>query len=158
MTFSSLKIYFYENQIKIFIDESIEYIKNLQLLRTNSTNTFQPLISSTRKTGFIGLFICLLGLRNFFDDVIKKGILDFFLTYKISQYHLEIFFSAIRATGRFNNNPTASQFEATYKRLIVHNEITVSSEANCEAQDLTPILLVSSSRKLYINTSIVYCL
>lgn len=111
----------------------------------NSPNTFQSLITSNRKTGFIGLIICLTSIENVFDDVIKNGILDFFLSYKISQDHLEMFFSAIRAKGGFNNNPTASQFEAAYKRLIIHNEIKLSSFANCEPQDLTSILFVTSS-------------
>lgn len=96
----------------------------------------------------MGLIICLTSFENLFDDVIKTGILDFFLTYKISQDHLEMFFSAIRAKGGFNNNPTASHFEAAYKRLIVHNEIKVSNGANCEPQDLTPILFITSSKQV----------
>jgi len=137
-----------ENHIKIFIKKSITYIKNLKVTEKNSPNTLQSLITSNRKTGFIGLIICLTSIENFFDDVIKNGILDFFLSYKISQDHLEMFFSAIRAKGGFNNNPTASQFEAAYKRLIIHNEIKLSSFANCEPQDLTSILFVTSSKKI----------
>lgn len=49
--------------------------------------------------------------------------------------------------GGFNNNPTPTQFEAAYKRLIVHVELKVSSQANCTVQDYTPILTVSSSKK-----------
>ncbi|KAE9535206.1 hypothetical protein AGLY_007939 [Aphis glycines] len=56
-----------------------------------------------------------------------------------------MFFSAIRVKGGFNNNPTASQFEAVYKHLIVHNEIKTSNGANCELQDLTPIVVTSST-------------
>jgi len=48
---------------------------------------------------------------------------NFILTYKISQDHLEMFFSAIRAKGGFNNNPTTMQFEAAYKRLLIHTEL-----------------------------------
>ncbi|KAL4156139.1 hypothetical protein QTP88_000174 [Uroleucon formosanum] len=54
-------------------------------------------------------------------------------------------FSAIRAKGGFNNNPTVSQFEAAYKSIIVHSEIKSSSSANCMALDDTTILRVSSS-------------
>jgi len=49
--------------------------------------------------------------------------------------------------GGFKNNPTPTQFEAAYKRLIVHVELKVSSQANCTVQDYTPILTVSSSKK-----------
>lgn len=132
-----------ENHIK----KSIEYIKNLKVPVQNFPNMYESVITSKRKTGFMGLIICLTSIENFFDDVIKLGTLDFFLTYKISQDHLEMFFSAVRAKGGFNNNPTASQFEAAYKRLIVHNEIIVSNGANCEPQDLTPILFVTSSKQ-----------
>ncbi|KAL4127030.1 hypothetical protein QTP88_011228 [Uroleucon formosanum] len=59
--------------------------------------------------------------------------------------HIEMLFSAIRAKGRFNNNPTVSQFEAAYKSIIVHSEIKSSSSANCMALDDTTILRVSSS-------------
>ncbi|KAL4156145.1 hypothetical protein QTP88_000180 [Uroleucon formosanum] len=59
--------------------------------------------------------------------------------------HIEMLFSAIRAKGGFNNNPTVSQFEAAYKSIIVHSEIKSSSSANCMALDDTTILRVSSS-------------
>lgn len=42
--------------------------------------------------------------------------MNYFLTYKISQDHIEMFFSAIRSKGGYNNNPTAKQFEDAYKR------------------------------------------
>jgi len=135
-----------ENHNKMFIKESIEYIRNLKVPVQNSPNIF--VITSKRKTGFMGLIICLISIENFFDDVIKTGILDFFFTYKMSQDHLEMFFSAIRAKNGFNNNPTASQFEAPYKRLIVHNAIKLSNGANCEPQNLTPILFVTSSKQV----------
>ncbi|KAF0711366.1 Transposable element P transposase [Aphis craccivora] len=38
-----------------------------------------------------------------------------------------MFFSAIRAKRGFTNNSTATQFEAAYKRLIVHSEVMVAS-------------------------------
>lgn len=73
--------------------------------------------------------------------------MDFLLTYKLSQNHLEMFFSAIRSKGGFNNNPTAAQLEAAYKRLIVHKELATSSEANCLPIDRTNILTISSTNK-----------
>lgn len=70
-----------------------------------------------------------------FDNLLITKELDFLLTYKICQDHLEMFFSAIRSKGGFNNNPTPSQFEAAYKRLLIHNELKTSEEANCLALD-----------------------
>jgi len=102
-------------------------------------------VKSTRKAGFVGLIVCLTSVENFYYNVIKTKVLDFFLTYKVSQDHLELLFSSIRSMGGFNSTPT--QFEAAYKRLIVHVELKVSSQANCTVQDYTPILTVSSSKK-----------
>jgi len=45
--------------------------------------------------------------------------LNYLLTFKLNQDHLEIFFSALRSRGGFNNNPNAQQFKAAYKRLMV---------------------------------------
>lgn len=56
-------------------------------------------------------------------------------------------FSAIRAKGGFNNNPTVTQFEAAYKALLVHAEIKSNTSANCFAQDNTSILKISSLKK-----------
>jgi len=77
-----------------------------------------------------------------------EGYLEYLLTYKLSQNHLEMFFSAVRARGGFSNNPTAAQFEAAYKQLIIHTEIMTCSEgANCMNIDLIPILSISSTKK-----------
>jgi len=116
-----------DENILTIIEESIEYIKSLQV---KIENKFVPSIKSAKKTGFLGLIVCLQSVKEFFFDVIKTGTLHFFLTYKISQDHLEILFSNIRSMGGFNNDPTASQFEAAYKRLIIHTELKVSIEAN----------------------------
>jgi len=78
-----------EQQIKLFIAESIKYLEKLQ----DQNN--EMLITSKRKTGFIGLIVCLKSAENLFDDLLKTGELNFILTYKISQDHLEMFFSAI---------------------------------------------------------------
>jgi len=48
-------------------------------------------------------------------------------------------FSAIRAKGGFNNNPTVAQYEAAYKSIIVHAEVKSLSSM---ALDDTSILRV----------------
>lgn len=57
--------------------------------------------------------------------------------------HIELFFSAVRSKGGFNNNPTASQFVAAYKRLVVHNQVK-GGRGNCTCLDDTRILYMSS--------------
>lgn len=58
-----------------------------------------------------------------YEELVKSERIDFLSTYKLSQDHLDFFFSAVRAKGGFNNNPTATQFKSAFKRLLVHGEL-----------------------------------
>lgn len=69
--------------------------------------------------------------------------MTYLLTYKLSQNHLETTFSAIRSRGGYNN-PTCRQFEAAYKRILIHNQVFGSVYGNCTILDKT---------KNYIETS-----
>ena len=60
--------------------------------------------------------------------------------YKFSQDHLELFFSSMRAAGGRNDNPTAAQFIAAFKWLLMRSSIAVGSNGNCIKQDDTSIL------------------
>ncbi|KAF0765904.1 THAP-type domain-containing protein [Aphis craccivora] len=71
--------------------------------------------------------------------------------YKLSQDHLETFFSAIRSRGGFNDNPICLQFQAAYKRLLVHNQITSFMYANCRALDSTVIIPVPPGNENSLN-------
>lgn len=122
-----------------YLKKCKDYIRELSI---NS----QSVLKSNRKTGFIGFLINIQNLQNIFNDyVCEKKILDYILSYKLSQDHLEIFFSAVRSRGGFNNNPTAKQFESIFKRLLIHSEIKGSSEGNAIAIDCTSVLYNSSS-------------
>jgi hypothetical protein len=104
------------------------------------------LIEGKRKTGFLGLIVDISSAINLVEKyIIKEKCLIYLLTYKLSQDHIEMFFCAKRSKGGFNNNPTATQFEAAYKSLLTHAEITTSASANCLPQDDTQILYVSSN-------------
>lgn len=61
-----------------------------------------------------------------FYDMLKTNDLDFLLTNKLSQDHLEMFFSAVRARDEFSNNPTCFQFESAYKRLLIHTQFQMN--------------------------------
>ncbi|CAB4002143.1 DNA transposase THAP9 [Paramuricea clavata] len=71
----------------------------------------------------------------------KEAPMNYILTYKFSQDHLELFFGAIRSSGGFNNNPTAEQFTAAYKRLLLRSSIQ-GRNGNCTKQDETDTLEV----------------
>lgn len=53
------------------------------------------LLQTPRKTAFMGFIISINSVLEMFDIYVRTGKLKYLLTYKFSQDHLEIFFSAI---------------------------------------------------------------
>ncbi|GBM17658.1 DNA transposase THAP9, partial [Araneus ventricosus] len=127
--------------ISSFFSKAENYIKELKIKAGA-----QSILSSNRKTGFLGFLLCIKSIEGIYDALIeKKKNLNFLLTYKLSQDHLELFFSAIRSRGGFNNNPTSKQFKAAYRRLLCHTNVSFFLNGNCLALDNTSVLEVSSS-------------
>lgn len=112
----------------------------------------RPVLEHRRKTGFLGFLMCLCNLIPLFLSLQLHG-LKYLLTYKLSQDHLETWFSAARSKGGCNNNPNAEQFKAIFKRLLVHHELRTANNANCEGDD-TKILTVSSRSEKKKGTSL----
>ena len=54
----------------------------------------------------------------------------YLLTYKLSQDHLEMFFSCVRARGGFNDNPNTLQLKYVFRKILLHRAITSSDKAN----------------------------
>jgi hypothetical protein len=106
----------------------------------------RTMINSNRKTGFLGFIICIDSLIKLYIRLIESGSFGvrFLCTYKFSQDHLELLFGKIRSLGGCNNNPTARQFCAAYKKLLVRNEIQDVMRGNCLPLQIVPILNVSS--------------
>ena len=124
-----------ENEItwsKIF-EKTTSYILGLSLPNG------QKLIHSRRKTGFLGFLVNIQSIRNIFDRFVRTHRLTFLLTYKLSQDHLELFFGCIRSRLGCNNNPTAAQFEKSYKHILLHG-ILKGLQGNCLPQDDTEVL------------------
>jgi len=115
-------------------------------LKVKKKNDFIPVLELNRKTGFIGILVCLNSLLQLHSKLIATGVLEYFKVYKISQDHLEIFFGSIRAQGGYNNNPTARQFQSAYKKLIIRvNDIESFNTGNCIPLEHINILHDSSS-------------
>lgn len=135
------------NSIEIlgFLDTAIDYLSRLKC-QDNSL-----LIQSPRKTGFIGFIGCAEAVRHIYNHIIRPGVLAYMPMYKISQDHLEMLFGNIRSHGGANNNPTARQFKAAYKKLLVHIEIKALESGNCLALENISILNCSSSAIERIN-------
>ena len=103
-----------------------------------------PLHQGPRKTGFLGLILSMQSFIQLHEKLVlaEDGPLSYLLAYKFSQDHLELFFSAVRARGGFNNNPTARQFKAAYKRLLMRHHVK-HNVGNCLSLDQTTILHVN---------------
>ena len=103
----------------------------------------KPMYLTPRKTGFIGFAACIRSVTKLYAELIAAhdAPMKYLLTYKFSQDHIELFFSAVRARGGFNNNPTAGQFSAAYKRLLMRHNIK-NGTGNCILRDTTTILHV----------------
>jgi len=55
-----------------------------------------PFVKSRRKTGFIGFLICCKSLQMMIEMLIvsSKPVLNYLLTYRMTQDHIELFFLA----------------------------------------------------------------
>jgi len=125
--------------IQIFLDNIITYISTLTWGQGQGL-----MIEHPRKTGFLGIIISSMSVKQIFEDIVVQNPEQFkyLLTYKLSQDHLELFFNAVRARGGWCVNPTAKHFSDAYKKLVMHHSIK-SSGGNVEVLDQTSILHVT---------------
>ena len=138
--------------------ENIHYWKPKLLhfhdyLESMKTTDGVPLLEHRRKTAFSGLIITVNSVLNLATELLLREVMSFkyFLTYKLSQDHLELFFSKIRSRGGFNNNPSVMQFKAAFRSLILKNCIAPSMNANClplESDD--GYITISRKRQPYV--------
>ncbi|TGZ45601.1 THAP domain-containing protein 9 [Temnothorax longispinosus] len=100
-------------------DNVAEIRSNIQLYKTfisTLKDGNKPIFESKRRMGFFGIMSALENVAIFDKwSTSETAPLEYLLTYKLSQDHVELFFSAIRSRGGHNNNPTAKQFESAFK-------------------------------------------
>jgi len=161
-------------ELKQKIDEWIDYIKKLEVnvtIKPRNNNkqkenindkcniiniVRKPVITSTTvKTGFVGFIICLTNLYSLCESFFKKRIVDYVLSYKLFQDHVEMFFALIRRMNGFSNNPTIVQFESAYKKLLLNNmNVTVPATANCTPQYETLIISYINDASMLLQTNV----
>ncbi|CAH0558622.1 unnamed protein product [Brassicogethes aeneus] len=127
-----------ENVWRPFLMETVQYLS-----RCTDVGG-RPLWLTPKKTPFIGFSITSMSVCGIFDEFVKSGKLNYFLTYKVSQDHLEIFFCSVRSRNGWNNNPTCLQFKNTFRRLLLHTKIS-QGEGNCKVLDATTVLSIPST-------------
>ncbi|CAH0558772.1 unnamed protein product [Brassicogethes aeneus] len=143
-----LSKYFYKKPFSpATYDTFISHLNNMKEYILSLTLRSVPIVKSIRKTGFLGLLICIESIIKMYNIyVVEKKYLKYILTYKLSQDHLELFFGAIRSRGGYNNNPNAKQFEAAYKRLLVRSQISAPNTGNTLNLESITILTCGSGR------------
>lgn len=121
------------------LEEAKKYI--LQLREKAGT----PIYMSARKTGFKGFLICIESALKMYNHLVVNdttSVLKYLPLYKVSQDHLERLFGYIRSRNGHNNNPSARQFAATFKRILVHRQLSECSNGNAVPLDKIKILHV----------------
>jgi len=76
------------------------------------------LLQSNRYAAFLGWLVNIKTITELYQNIVKSGELNFLLTFKLSQDPLENFFSSIRMSCGFNNNPTSIQFKSAFQSLL----------------------------------------
>lgn len=123
-----------------FLEKAEVYLTTLKL------RNGIKVINSGRKMGFIGFLACIKSLKLVYIQLVEvENKLKYLPTYKISQDHIELLFGHIRAHGGCNTNPTARQFRAIYKKLLVKAELRDVDSGNCQSLEKISILTCSSS-------------
>lgn len=114
-----------------FLNKASSYIKVLK------NEVGNPMYNTKRKNGFVGFILAIESVKLLFQELIEKTDppMNYLLTYKFSQDHLELLFGAVRSAGGFNNNPTAQQFTAAYKRLLMRSTIE-GGKGNFQKSDI----------------------
>lgn len=97
---------------------------------------YEWVLKSNVHTGFLGFLVAIESFKGLYqDNVVEKKDLDYIFTYKFSQDHIETFFSAVRARGGFNDNPSPLQFRDAYRKLIMNKGVKVSN-GNCKLEEI----------------------
>lgn len=64
----------------------------------------------------------------------QNSVLKYLLTRRLSQDHLELFFSSIRSRGGNRNNPNAVQFKSAYRKCLIAR-VEPSMNSNCKPME-----------------------
>lgn len=147
----------YENAF-VRLDTAKELLLNLETDVTNRQNVTKRvnLLKSPRYTGFLGFLVCIESAKRLFENLIlsSNAQLTYLPLHKISQHHIEIFFSVIRSHGGYSDNPSARQFEAIYKKLLVYTELNRNERGtNCIPLEKILILNCTSAIEKINSTS-----
>ncbi|KAG8177606.1 hypothetical protein JTE90_004713 [Oedothorax gibbosus] len=121
-----------------FLKNALTYLlqrcENREAFISNKAKDTHPWIYLPhKKPSRFGLFKQDL-VEKLFQDLVFSSKINYLTAYKMSQDHLEMFFSKVRLRGGWNNTPTPIQFKSAYKQLLVKNDIRANENANVRPQ------------------------
>lgn len=105
----------------------LEAVNYLESLRTADGGFLKD---SRRKTFVLGFKVSSLAYLGVAREMFKIEECRYLLSFKLSQDHLENFFSKVRSKGGFNNNPDVVNFKSALRSLLIFNQISPSPNAN----------------------------
>lgn len=131
-----------------------EFISNLtveeyksQKCRTDRIPIRKPVLKSRSSVGFLGFLNNCTSILGIYTDYVENGPLSVFHNFQFSQDHLETYFSLIRLSLGWNNNPNETQFKSAYRKLLVCMPHLSARKTNCIINS-TNILTISSAQQL----------
>jgi hypothetical protein len=91
------------------------------------------LCTHKRKTFIIGFAATIKSTISMANEMflLEENPFEYLLTYKLSQDHIELLFSCIRAKGGWNNNPNSMQLKYALRKMLFRNAVTASKNSNC---------------------------
>ncbi|CAG4985045.1 unnamed protein product [Colias eurytheme] len=154
-----------KDNILNYLEQAKQYILNLHVKTSRKRSfkehnqqrkiifkSFKPVLSTQGNTGFLGILVCIESLKHI-TKFLDEGLLKFISSYKFTQDHIELLFSAIRMHGGFNDNPNTKQFKGIYRKLLCHLELKTSDTGNCIQLQNIAVLNCSSALKCINRTT-----
>lgn len=106
----------------------------------------KPILKSRINTGFLGFLTNMKSTVGIFTDYVDNGPLEMFQAFQYSQDHIETYFSLVRGSLGWNNNPNEIQFKSAYRKLLVCMPYLSARKTNC---------ILSSTDGFFINAPVI---
>ena len=126
-------------EAEAYIKSLLHYDPGLQGVKRKKSQGF--VVCGSRKKGFLGFLVNMKSFIKIYELYIQTGYLKYLLSYKTSQDHVELFFSNVRGSLGWNNNPTTSEFTSAVKKILLGASFS-SIFSNCTLQDDTSVLML----------------
>ena len=139
-----------ERTKKLFKNFSKMY-ESLEMMPQVPRAKGKKVLKSRRKTGPLGFIACTKSLLGLFEDMQSGNLdLEYLCTYKLTQDHLEHFFSAIRLRGGWRTNPSPLEFRFAFRKLLygAGKSVLANLNGNCTPQDNTTMLCASANERI----------